>query len=140
MSYMFASEEWVNDFQQHINSSADYAEAASTWEGDFYFVVEAGAGMPAESVMYLDLWHGKCRHVEIMTDKAARTPEFVIMAPLPAWKQVIGKKVDPIQALVTRKLKLQGNMLKIMKSVKAAQELVKCATYVPTIYPDEKPA
>ena len=28
-------------------------------------------------------------------------------------------------------------MLKIMKSVKAANELVRCTTFIPTQYPDE---
>jgi hypothetical protein len=37
-----------------------------------------------------------------------------------------------VQALVTRALKLDGNLVKIMKNVKAAQELVRCATLVDT--------
>jgi putative sterol carrier protein len=37
--------------------------------------------------------------------------------------------------MVTRQLKLKGNMLKIMKAPKAATELVLCATRVPTDWP-----
>ncbi len=137
MKLAFPSEAWAKQLQEELNKSQDYAEAAATWEGDFYFIVDAGQGVAEEAVMYLDLWHGKCREACMVASKADKTPEFVISAPLAAWKQVIGRKIDPIQALVTRKLKLQGNMLKIMKSVKAANELVRCTTFIPTQYPDE---
>jgi len=49
---------------------------------------------------------------------------------------VAEKKLDPIQAIVTRQLKLQGNMSKVMRAVKAAQELVTCVTQVKTEYPE----
>ena len=59
-------------------------------------------------------------------------PEFVISAPLGVWKKVIEKKLDPIQGLIKRQLKLKGNLCKIMRAVKAAQELVSCTTKVST--------
>jgi putative sterol carrier protein len=40
-----------------------------------------------------------------------------------------------MKGLLTRQLKLQGNMAKIMRAVKAANELVLCATRVPTDFP-----
>jgi putative sterol carrier protein len=52
-----------------------------------------------------------------------------------AWRKVIEKKVDPIRALMTRQLKLQGTMTKIMKQPKAATELVNCCTLVETTWP-----
>ena len=45
------------------------------------------------------------------------------------------KELDPIQALMTRRLKLRGNMMKIMRAPKAAAELVNCSTQVPTEFP-----
>jgi putative sterol carrier protein len=53
-------------------------------------------------------------------------------APLKVWRKVIQKQLDPIQGLLTRQLKLKGNMAMIMRNVKAAQELVECCTRVPT--------
>ena len=48
----------------------------------------------------------------------------------------MGKQVDPIQALITRQLKLKGNMAKVLRAVKAAQELVNSATRVETEFPE----
>jgi putative sterol carrier protein len=42
--------------------------------------------------------------------------------------------LDPSQALMTRKLELQGNMMKIMKSVKATLDLVNCCSLIDTTY------
>jgi putative sterol carrier protein len=128
MSYKFPSPEWVGDFEKQINTSDAYANAAKTWEGDITLVIEGGAGI------YLDLWHGKCRAAEYLEDPNAKSPEFKITADMEKWKKVLANKLDPVQGMVTRQIKLDGNLVKIMKNVKAAQELVRCATKVDTTY------
>ena len=128
MAYLFPSAEWTEQFSNAINSSDAYASAAKSWEGDIILVIEGEAGI------YLDLWHGECRDAEYLTDPDSKDAEFKISAPMAKWQNVLSGKLDPIQGLVTRQLKLDGNLVKIMKSVKAAQELVKCATTVDTVY------
>jgi len=39
---------------------------------------------------------------------------------------------------MTRQLKLQGNMMKIMRYPKAAKEIVSCCSRVPTVYDSAK--
>lgn len=134
--YEFGSEEWVQALKDAINASEAYAEAAKTWEGDFYFIVEPGGPVTQEIIMYMDLWHGKCRDACICVDRSAKQPAFVISAPIAVWRKIIDKKLDPIQGMMTRQVKLQGDMVKIMKAVKAAKELVECTTRVPTKFPE----
>ena len=135
MAHKFPSEEWVDAFVQEINSSEAYAKAAAKWEGDFYFVVEPGPGVPESMTLYFDLWHGEARSGSVMADASEKSPEFVIRAPLGTWRRVIEKKLDPIQGMLTGQLKLKGTMSKIMRFPKAAAELVNCATQVPTEFP-----
>jgi len=130
--YKFGSEEWVKALQEAINASEGYAEAAKTWEGDFYFIVEPKAPGEKELVMYMDLWHGKCREAFIVADRSVKKPAFVISAQESAWRKVIEGRLDPIQGMMTKQLKLMGDMVKIMKAVKASKELVNCTTKVPT--------
>ncbi len=136
MSIPFPSDEWVKVLMDKINESEAYRSAARTWEGDFYFIVAPEGSVTEPVIMYMDLWHGECREAFIAEDESVRNPEFCITAPVSAWKQVITKQLDPIQALMTRRLRLRGNMMKIMRAVKAAQELVNCCTQVPTEFPD----
>jgi putative sterol carrier protein len=128
MAYKFPSREWVDEFVVKINGSDAYASAAKTWEGDVILVIEGVSGV------YLDLWHGECRSAEFLADPGARTAEFVISASLEKWQKVLSGKLDPVQGMMTRQIKLDGNLVKIMKNVKAAQELVRCATRVETEY------
>jgi putative sterol carrier protein len=135
MSFMFPSQEWVMAFKDEINSSEPYQKAAAKWEGDFYFVIEPGPGLPESMALYIDLWHGEARSAGVVADESEKSPEFIIRAPVGTWRRVIEKKLDPIQGMITGQLKLKGTLSKIMRTPKAAAELVNCATKVPTEFP-----
>ena len=132
----FPSDEWIKALMIKVNNSEAYREAARDWDGDFYFIVNSGPGVPDDVHLYMDLWHGECRDAFESSDPRSKTPEFVIQAPVAGWRKVIEKSVDPIRALMTRQLKLQGTMTKIMKQPRAAIELVECCTQIDTSWPD----
>jgi putative sterol carrier protein len=132
----FATDEWAKAFMEKINESEAYAQAAKTWEGDFYFIIEVGEHVPQEIYIYADLWHGKCRDAFSTTDPSVRDPIFRMSGPLKNWRSVIEKKLDPLQGILTRQFKLKGDMVKVMRAVKAAQELVNCTTLIPTKFPE----
>ena len=135
MGIRFATDEWVKALKDELNKSEGYRDSAKTWEGDFYWIITGMPGEDKEVHLYVDLWHGECRDAFRTSDPTVKTPEFVIEAAYPVWRKVVDKKLDPIQGMVTRQLKLKGNMLKIMKAPKAATELVHCATLVDTAWP-----
>jgi putative sterol carrier protein len=136
MSILFPSDAWIKALMEVLNNSATYAEAAKTWEGDFYFVVEPSGRLTKTSILYMDLWHGKCREAYEAADDSAKTPAFRLTAPAANWKKVLLKQLDPIQGMMTGQLKLKGSMAVIMRSVKTAKELVSCCTLVPTEFAD----
>ncbi|UCG54615.1 MAG: SCP2 sterol-binding domain-containing protein [Dehalococcoidia bacterium] len=136
MSKKFPSDDWIKALMQELNKSQAYKEAARNWEGDFYFIVEPEGSLKEQTIFYMDLWHGECRSACVVADEKEKSPEFRIWAPISKWRRVIEKNLDPIQGLVTRQLKLQGNLMKIMKAPKAALELVNCCTLIPTEFPE----
>lgn len=136
MAIKFPSEEWLKALMHELNNSQAYGNAAKNWEGDAYFILEPEGNFREEVIYYMDLWHGKCRSAYVVADEKEKTPEFRFRAPLSKWRKVIEKKLDPIQGMVTRQIKVQGNMLKIMKAPKAALELVNCCALVPTEFPE----
>ena len=135
MAFQFPSDAWVKALMEDLNRSEAYAEAAKTWEGDFYFIVDPGGALDKTVILYMDLWHGKCRDAYQVTDESAKNPVFRMSAPVATWKKVLTKKLDPIQGLVTGQLKLKGNMAMVMKNVKAAKELVESCTRIETEFP-----
>jgi len=135
MPFQFPSAEWVAELERQINGSEDYANAASTWEGDFNFIIEGVSGSDRPHVIYLDLWHGKCRQAYLADEATMKEAVFRINAPVINWKRVITKQVGPIPALVSGQLKVHGNLPYILRHVRATQELVECATRVDTEFP-----
>jgi putative sterol carrier protein len=135
MGIMFATDEWAKALMQAVNSSEAYAKAAANWEGDFYFITTAGQGIAKDTYLYLDLWHGKARDAYLVEDPSQKATAFELRAPVDVWRKVLEKKIDPIRGIMSSQLKLKGNMMTVLKSPKAATELVACAMKVDTEWP-----
>ena len=128
----FGSAEWLQALRRELNQSQAYADAAKNWEGDFYFVVDPEGEVAEPMYLYMDLWHGKCREVRVVQDRAEKQPAYVMSGPYSKWRKVVTGQLDPLQALATGQLKLKGNMINVMKNVRAAQEVVRACTRIDT--------
>jgi putative sterol carrier protein len=76
---------------------------------------------------YLDLWHGKCRGVAELKDLSEKKAAFILKATYENIKRIVTGKLDPMQAMLTRKLIVQGNMAVMMRSVPTVLDFVRCA-------------
>lgn len=135
MPIPFPSDAWIKAMMDDLNASDTYAQAAKNWEGDFFFVVEPAGALPEAVVLYMDLFHGRCRAAYAVDDPAAITPAYRLSGPVTVWKKVMTKKLDPMQAMMTGQLKLSGNMAVVMRNVRAAKELVESCTRIDTEFP-----
>ena len=136
MAILFGSQEWLDALKKALETSQAYKEAAKNWEGDIYFVVEPDASYKNRHIMYLDLWHGECREAGVIADENEKSPKYRILGPFSNWRQILDKKVDPVQSMMTGKIKVKGDMAQIMKMPRAAVELVNCATAFETLFPE----
>ena len=136
MAQKFPSDEWIKALSDQLNTSESYEKSAKDWEGDFVFVIEPDDAYDGTAFLFLGLFHGKSPDAAMLASEDERQTEFVIHAPFSTWRQVVEGKLDPIQAMMTRKLKLEGNMMKIMRYPKAAKEIVDCCALVPTDFGD----
>ena len=130
---------WFEALADEINRSEAYRAAAADWEGDIAFVIEADPerGVPNDVWGYLDLWHGSCRSGRLSTADDGATAEFVISASYRRWKDVVRGDLDPVRAMMQGKLRVRGDLPKILRYVQAAHELVAICGTVPTRFPDE---
>ena len=132
MSFSFPSDAWIKELSDRLNESASYERSAKDWEGDFVFIVEPDEAYPDSAYLFLGLRHGKSTGAALLESEDEREAEFTIRAPYGVWRKVIEGKLDPIRGMMTRRLKLSGNMVKIMRYPKAAQEIISCCAEVPT--------
>jgi putative sterol carrier protein len=135
MAIPFPSDAWIKALQDVLNNDAEYAQVARNWEGDFMFLVEPDQSFAKPVCMYMDLWHGKCRDARELTGPTEKKAAFTLSAPLPVFIRVVQGKLDPMQAMMTRQLKVNGSMVYMMKNVPTVLKFVKCTQRVETEFP-----
>ena len=138
--YLFLSEQWVGKFKEAVQNSAAYKKAAKNWEGDITLVIlpDEKAGIYEQININMDLWHGECREMKLISTEDTSQSKYIITAGYDRWKQVAREEIEPIKGMMQGKLKLKGNLAQMVRYVRAAKELVACTTRVPTCFPDEQ--
>jgi len=135
MKYPFPSAEWVDRLVSVLNHDERYAEVAHNWEGDLTVFIEADdetAWPDLPMAIYVDLWHGKCRRAEIIDLSAAEIPpaKYILRAPRSRFLEIFSGDLDPIQAMLTRRLKVEGNMAYMLRNIPTVLDFVRCCRIV----------
>ena len=135
MAYRFPSEEYVQAVMDVLNNDEQYAQIARNWEGDILFVIEPDKGIESDDLpmtLYFDLWHGKCREVRIIDPQVEEAPDaaYTLTAPQANYLQILRGELDPMQAMITRRLKVEGSMAYMLRNVPTVLDFVRCCSSV----------
>lgn len=138
MAYPFPSQAWVQALISILNSDNRYAEIARNWEGDLVFAVEPDddgqSNDPQAQVVriYLDLWHGKCRDGYMVEDGMAVAPpaKYVLSALRSNFLRILSGELDAMQAMLTRRLRVDGSMAYMLRNVPTVLDFVRCTKRV----------
>ncbi len=135
MAYPFPSKEWLDALCGLLNQDARYQEVARNWEGDMVVIIEADGTSEtytATKALYLDLWHGACRSVRIYLPSSEEIPEaaFSLKAPFANIIKIFTGELDPVQAMLTRRLQVQGNMAYMLRNIPVVLDFVRCCRLV----------
>lgn len=131
MSAQFPSSEWLQELEAKLNSDTKYAQVAKNWEGDLLFFIEPEGSLKEKITFYLDLWHGTCRSVDYdpQPEKYPK-PVFTLRATYNNITAILTGKLDPMTAMMTNKLKVQGSLGYMMRNVPTVLDFVRCAREV----------
>jgi putative sterol carrier protein len=114
-----------------LNSDEKYAQIARNWEGDLFFFIEPEGSLKEQLTFYLDLWHGACRSVDYNPDtEKYPKPVFSLRATYKNITAILSGKLDPMTAMLTNKLKVQGSLGYMMRNVPTVLDFVRCAREV----------
>ena len=133
---------WASAFCEAVNASTAYREAAKSWTWPLALVLDRAPelGYPADVAILLDLQRGECRSARVLSadELEAAAPPFRVSGDFAAWKEVNSGQLDPITAIMRKRLRLTGSLATIMLHARSAKLLVDCASAVPTEFPDEE--
>jgi putative sterol carrier protein len=122
----FPTAEWITTLMEKLNADSRYGEIAHKWEGDMLFVIEPGGNLSQPVIYYLDLWHGKCREAYVVDDHRQISSVFILKGKYENYVRLLKGELDPMQAMLTRKLGVQGNMAIMMRNVPTVLDFVRC--------------
>jgi putative sterol carrier protein len=133
VSAIFPSSEWLKGLEGKLNSDEKYAHVAKNWEGDLFFFIEPEGSLKEQLTFYLDLWHGTCRSIDYNPDpEKYPKPVFILRANYNNIAAILTGKLDPMTAMMTNKLKVQGSLGYMMRNVPTVLDFVRCAREVTT--------
>ena len=133
MAAIFPSLDWLTALQHRLNADARYNDIARNWEGDLLFDIQPAGNLQQPLLLYLDLWHGQCRGVEYAPAAGTHArPTFILRAPYTHFTSILLGKLDPMTAMLTSKLKVDGSLAYMMRNVPTVLDFVRCAREITT--------
>lgn len=119
------AEEWIGQYKDALNESAEYAEAGEGWgvgfNGDFIFEIQPDDAYDGEPVyFYLALQDGDCQDAYVTEDPDGEDWGFAFRGDYSDWKRLTNGAVDPVEGMMDGTFDLDGDMQKVMQYSQAA--------------------
>ena len=128
----FPTNNWLIALMEKLNNDTQYESIAKKWEGDMIFKIEADSSLNESIIYYLDLWHGKCRNVDILAENEKTNAAVIMSSPYRNVAKVIKGETEVFQALLTRKISVKGDMALIMRNIPTVLDFVRCCREITT--------
>lgn len=135
MGYPFPSQGWVESLKDILNQDEQYSRIARDWEGELLITIEMQDDPSGshEMVFFLDLWHGECRQAQLLSHgDSLPDAKFKLTASRARMIDILSGALDPVQAMMTRQLKVDGPMSYLLRNVPVILDFIRCCQLVET--------
>ena len=124
------NDKYLELFKENLNQDEEYMNLASSVNDSYTLVLQAEPekGVGETTVVGFEIKEGK------MTDiwTGERETSFILSAPYRVWVDILLGKISANRAFIMRKLKIKGNMPRLLKTAKATDRLVAILREMPT--------
>jgi putative sterol carrier protein len=111
---VFPSKEWCEEAARLSNADPESAIAGKGWSRDIAAVVDPEPGKLSKPfTVHCHPIEGKITQLQILPDPDDLDeiePAYLIRAPYSVWKQLLKGTLDPVEALVRRRIEVQGEV------------------------------
>lgn len=135
----FGTLEWCEALLAAVNGSSEYRNAAAKWgvgfNGNLLFAFEAGGELAAPLYLLLRLAGGRCDAAEFVAGPSHPEAGFTLRAPFPAWRDILERRTLAATAILTGKMKVDGDSIALLRHAGANRALIHCTASVETEFP-----
>jgi putative sterol carrier protein len=139
MALAFGSAAWARALYEEINRSSEYRNAAAKWgdgfNGNVLLVFEPDGAMSKPLALLVELSRGACQGTSFIADPADARAGFALRAPFSVWREILERKTLAATAMLTGRLKVDGDRMTLLKHTAAHRSLIGCAASLDTEYP-----
>ena len=140
MPLLFGTSEWARALEEGINASSEYRNAGQSWgtgfNGNILFAFEPGGAIARGSYLLLRLQEGRCLGAEFVPGPTHPDQGFALRAPFPLWLDILNGKTLAASAILTGKMRVEGNTITLLKYAGAHRSLVHCVATLDTRFPE----
>jgi len=135
----FGTDAWANALVAEINGSSEYKNAAAKWgdgfNGNILLVFDADAALPSTMGLLILLDRGTCRGARFIDGPSHGEAGFGLRAPFGVWRDVLEGKSLAATAILTGRMKVDGEKMTLLKHTAAHRALIACAAALDTEFP-----
>jgi hypothetical protein len=136
---LFPSHEWMAAYCAELAAHPDADDVAGALDGVYRFVVEPGGPLRERHTYNIAVRpspDGEAPTVELVGDEA--TPRLTLAADYPRWRQLVLGQLDVAMAVMLRRVKVSGDLSRLVGSVSSAQPLVQALQRIDTQWLEER--
>lgn len=119
---VFPSKEWCEEAVRLLNEDPEAPEAGEGWEADFGAIVEPEPGALSRAFcVHVVPRNGRIEKFQVLADADdfdEIAPAYLARAPYSVWKQIIDGSIDPMEAVLKRRISLSGDLQPILERLR----------------------
>ena len=130
---VFGTVSFYNAMADALNDDPKWLEQATNISYSFVYRYNP----PIDKTFFVNFDSGKVTEVSELSSVGERTADFVISAEPEHWQAVLQKKLAPTMAILTKKMKVDGNQGVLFKHMKPFGYLLQAMTKLNPVFPGD---
>ena len=138
---LFPSKEWCEAAIAQLHLDPEAEAAGEGWKGDFGAVIEAEGALKTAFVVYVVPKAGRIEKFKVLVDPDdldELEPVYLARAPYSVWKGLLKGTLDPVEAVLKRRIALKGDVQPLIERLKYKGIADRVLAAVKTEFIDEK--
>jgi hypothetical protein len=129
---LFPSPEWMDEFSDHLLAQDNAPEVAGVLDGVYRFVIESAGPLKERHSYDVEIRPDGGDPTAQLLEEPADSPRLTLTANYERWRQLITGKLDVGMAVVMRRLKVSGDLQRLIREMGSAKPLTNALSAVDT--------